>query len=272
MEYGNGRLDAIQISDPMTLADDAMPCLALQWSAMPVRSEKQTVQRHNATVAIDADGASSKLKVTLTVERRNFAGTDLADITYVISAGAAKVAWDDTDFTASRTASAAVLKDVIDLINDLPGFKAWALHAPHSQSVNSDNFIDLAATGIKSNVGVDGRSEILYRDVSEDVNAYLRIGLPEERDRDAIELHEIIATATGVTNGTLKVYRDDYDEYGQTAEVYVSETLAAARTAYLGYDKTTAPVLRGPLLVHATSDDLTAIELRAHIKQAQLGL
>ncbi len=272
MEYGNGKLDAIQVVGPMTLADDAMPCLALQWSAMPVRGEKQTVQRHDATITIDADGATSKLKITLTVKRRNFAGTDLANLTYVISAGAAKVAWDDTDFTASRTASAAVLKDVIDLINELPGFKAWALHAPHSQSVNSDNFIDLAATSIKSNVGVDGRSEVLYRDVSEDVNAYLRIGLPEERDANALRLFEVEGTATGNTSGTVQVYRDLYEEYGETAEVYLNKALVEAQTSYIGDKEDNAVTVRGPLLLHVTSDDLTAVEMRVRNKQATVGL
>jgi len=263
----------VQIVGPMTIADDAMPTLALKWSAMPVRGEKQTVQRTSATITIEPTGATGKLKITLTVARRDFLGADLAALTYVISAGAAKIDWDDTDYTASRTATAAVLKDVMDLINELPDFKAWVLHAPHSQTVNSDNFIALAATNIQSGVGPDDISKVLYRDVSEDINAYMRIGLPEVRDKDAIELHELTAICTGVTGSpTLKVYRDDYDNFGETQEEYESFVLAAARTSYLGYNKLTVPVIRGPILIHATSDDLSAIELRAKIKQAQTGL
>jgi hypothetical protein len=106
-----------------------------------------------------------------------------------------------TSTSASGTASAATLKDVIDLINQLPGFKAWVLHAPHAMSVNSGHFIDLAETSIKTGVGVNGTSEVLQRDVSEFVDAnsdkvlWARIGLPEERDRNAMRLLRVDARA-----------------------------------------------------------------------------
>ena len=164
----------------------------------------------NVTFTVDADGATgSKMLLTLTVGRRDFTGTALADLTWVISGAAAKVAWTST--TASGTASAATLKDVIDLINEIDGFKAWALHAPHSASVNSGFFIDLVATGIKSGVGLDGVSEVLNRDISEYVDAnsdkvaWMRIGLPEVRDRDSFELMDVFGQCTGVTNGRLRI-------------------------------------------------------------------
>jgi hypothetical protein len=184
------------------------------------------------------------------------------------------VAWSSTDFTASRTASAATIKDVIDLINQLPGFKCWALHVPHSKSVNSDDFIALAETSVKSNVGVDGRSEVLYRDVSEDAVAYMRVSLPEERDANAFDLMQIRGKATGVTNGTLRLLRDNYAEYGDGSvegEVYVEAVLAAAQTEYVDATKENAQTIRGPVLLEVTSDDLTVANYKVGIVQRTLG-
>jgi hypothetical protein len=275
---GNGRMDAIQMVGPLTLADDKLPCFAMQWSPYGVRGELQTVNRRNATVTIDADGAAgSKLLITLTVERSDFNGDDLADLTYVISGAAAKVAWTST--SASGTASAATLKDVIDLINQLPGFKAWALHAPHAMSVNSGHFIDLAETPIKTGVGVNGRSDVLQRDVSAFTDAntdkvlWARIGLPEERDRNAMRLLRVEGTATGVTNGVLKVYRDDYVEYGEDPEVYLEKVLGttATFTNYLDRTIENADTVRGPVLLEVRSDDVSVASFNVGIMQASLG-
>lgn len=277
-QIGNGRLDAIQMVGPYTLSDTTQPCLAIQWAPQPVRGEKQTIHRHTGTITIDADGASgSKLLLTLTVERRDFAGDDLADLTYAISGAAAKVAWTST--TASGTASAATLKDVIDLINELPGFKAWTMHAPHAMSVNSGNFIDLAETSIKNGTGPGDYSYALYRDVdaftdaNSDYVLWARVSLPEPRDRNALRLLRVSGTPTGVTGGVLKLYRDDIAEYGTTQEVYLQKTLADTGefAEYLERTIENADTVRGPLLLEVRSDDLTAAEYTLGIMQAQIG-
>lgn len=277
MYIGNGRLDAREVKGPFTLGDTSQPCLALQYVPMPVRGDKQTVQRHNATVTIAPTGAAgSKVLVTLTVQRMDFTGTDLADLTFAISGAAAKSGW--SDITASDTASASTLKELIDLINELPGFKAWALHAPHSMSLNSDDFIALAATDIKSGTGLEGKSEVLYRDVSNFlVNSnekvlYARIGLPEERDRNAFFLDLLQGSQTGATSGVVRLYRDDYSEYGTSGEVYVNKTaVATTLTDYASYNVETAPTLRGPCILEVTGSDLTAAEFYVHIRQASIG-
>lgn len=274
---GNGRLEAVDPKGPFTLSDSTQPCLALQWVSQPVRGDKQDVQRTAATIAIDADGATdSKLKITLTITRQNFIGTALADLTYVISGAAAKVNWTST--TASGTASASTLKEVMDLINELPGFKAWALHAPHDMSVNSGFFIDLAETYIKTGVGADGRSEVIQRDVSafvintDEEVLWARISLPEERDRNAFFLHLLQGKQTGATSGVVRLYRDDYDEYGEPEQVYVNATaVATTLTDYASYDMLTAPTLRGPVILEVTGSDLTAAEFMVQIRQASLG-
>jgi hypothetical protein len=275
---GNGRLDAIQVVGPLTLTDTTLPCLALQWSPGAVRGDNQNEQRHNATVTIAPTGATgSKLLLTLTVTRKNFVGDAIASLTYVISGAAAKVAWSST--TASGTASAATLKDVVDLINQIEGFKAWALHAPYAMSVNNGNFIALAATAIKTGVGPEGRSDILHRDVSAftDANSdkvlWARVGLPEERDRNALRLLRVEGTATGVTNGVLKVYRDDVAEYGLDQEVYLEKTLGttAVFTNYLDRTIENADTIRGPVLLEVRSDDVSVASFTVGIMQASLG-
>jgi hypothetical protein len=276
MYIGNGRLDAREVKGPFTLGDANLPCLALQWAPQPVRGDKQTVQRYRATVAIDADGAGTAPTITLAIKRRNFIGTDLADLTYVISGAAAKSDWSDV--SASDTASAAVLKDLIDLINEIEGFKAWALHAPHNMSLNSTNFIDLAATDIAAGSGPEDYSQVVYRDVSgfaintNEQVLWARIGLPEARDKNAFWLDLLQGEQTGATSGVVRLYRDDYLEYGEDPEVYVNKTaVATTLTDYVDYTVEDAPLLRGPCILEVTGSDLTAATFRAHIRQASLG-
>jgi len=269
---GNGRIDAIQHFGTLTLADTSQPCLAISWSASPVAAEMQTVTRHAATIAIDANGSGSKLLVTLAVKRRNF-GSDLADLTHAISVGAAKVAWTST--TASGTATASTFKDVADLISELPGFKCWVLNAPHLASVNSDDFMDLTETYIMPSGPLASVQKVLYRDVSEYVNddsdkvAWMRVGLPEARDANPVRLIKVAGTTTGHTNGTVKLYRDTYAE--GAGEVYLRETQAAALTKYADYTIENAPTLRGPLILEVASDDLSVCSVDVLIQQALLG-
>lgn len=271
--YGDGRLDAVESVGPLTLSDTKMPCLAVQWNPGPVRGELQTIQRTNCTLAIDANGGSTSsfVLLTFTISRNDFTGTALADLVYTIEGGAAKVAW------SADAASAATMKDVVDLIKELDGFNAWVLNARNDATVANDDFIDMAATAIKTGTGPDGVSEILYRDVStykydSDNVAWMRIGLPEPRDRGAFQLLKVAGTATGVTNGTLKLYRDDIELYGEEAEVYLEAALVAAQTSYIDDNKLEASVVRGPLLLEVKSDNLSACSLRLNRIAASLGM
>jgi hypothetical protein len=282
MNYSNANLKAIDQFGPMTLADDTMPCLGLQWSPMPIKGEDITAYRTNATVTINPTGASgSKLLITLTVARRLFAGTATTSLTFAISGAAAKVNWSGTSKNGltSGTASAATLKDVVDLINQIPGFKAWAVNAPYAMSVNSAYFIALAATSIKTGTGIESFTEVLHRDVSEFVDAnsdkvaWMRIGLPDINDRNAMRLVRVEGTATGVTNGVVKVYRDDVAEYGETQEVYLEKALGttAVFTNYLDRTIENADTIRGPVLLEVRSDDVSVVRFTAHIMQDSIG-
>jgi len=263
MYFGNGKVDAIE-SKLMTLSDTTMPTLAVAYDGMTATKGDQ--------VDDQVSGASIKYVkstkvMTIAFKSRDFAGDDAADVEWTITGGATKVDW------ASRVATAVNLKDWVDLLNNIPGISGHALNAPYVMSVNNVNILDMDETPLGQAAMPGGCTKCMYRDVSAftDANSdkvcWMRIGLPEVRDGDPLDLLDIMGSAAGVTNGLLKVYRDNIEEYGETAQQYVNETLATSSDGYLGLDKTTARTIRGPVIVEARSDDLTATSLFVHIKQ-----
>lgn len=269
---GDGNLMAVE-SKYMTLSDTTMPTLAVSYAGIrQTAGDLPTDQVNGASITIDADGATTAPTIVIKFKSRDFDGDDAADVSWTISGGATKAAW------SSRAATAVTLKDVVDLLNEIPGIHAHAMHAPFSMSVNSTNFIDLTETPLNSGANPGSSyTECLYRDASEFVNgdsdkvAYMRVGLPDLRDGNAFDLVDIMGSATGVTNGTLKVYSDRYGDYGETAETYVYETLAASEDSYLGTNKKEAMTVRGPVIVEAASDDISACKLWVKIIQRQIG-
>ena len=98
-------------------------------------------------------------------------------------------------------------------------------------------------------------------------------GLPEARDRNAMRLLRVDGTPTGVTNGVLKIYRDDVAEYGQDQEVYLQKTLGTTATFANMLDRTieNADTVRGPVLLEVRSDDVSVASFNVGIMQASLG-
>ena len=286
MLSGNGKLDQVFVANrhALTLSDTTMPCLALAYSTQGIAGEVPTVRPHAATIAIDANGAAgSLLLITVSIKRKDNDGTDLAAVDYVISGAAT----GDVAFTA-LAADASTLKEAIDLLNQIPGIKAWAMHAPHDMSLATDNFIDLAATYIQNGMGPGTYTNALHRDVDQfqidsDYVAYMRVGLPEVRDANAFKLIDIFGTATGVTNGTIRVFRDDIREYVAPTGTYATDlankdvlvhaTLDAAAEYGAGYAAAkldVAPTVQGPVIVEVKSDDISACSLWVMIQQATL--
>ena len=264
---GNGRLDAIE-SRLMELDDAKMPTLAVAFDGIEAsKGDLVTDQVNGASITYVG---STKI-MTISFKSRDFAGDDAADVDWTITGGAAKVDW------SSRAATALSVKDQMDLLNDIPGISAHVLHAPHNMSVNSTAFEDLAETPLGQGAMMAGYTECMYRDVTEFTDpdglevAYMRIGLPEARDGDAFELVDIMGTATGVTDGILKVQRDSYDDQNDTQETYVYKTLVATSNGYLAADNRMPETVRGPILISAASSNITACKLWVKIKQAQIG-
>lgn len=228
------------------LSDTEMPTLAIRYSMAPRAGELPSALPSRATITIAPTGSSSKLLVTIKQYVRNTAGTETVGTT-----------------TALAGATYTTLKDLVDALNAIPGIVAWVLHAPHNYSTNSNDFIALAETDIRA----DGRYlKTLYRDASEVTTAYLRIGNPQEWDKGRLIVKRIFGTATGVTNGTVKLVSD---EYGKDQVVHLNITQVAALTQYLADNMQDAQPYKCPLLLAIESSDLTAADYTVQAVQAE---
>jgi len=274
MSIGNGKVDAIFTKQIISLADTTMPLLALNWSGKPIAGEVATIRKSKATVTVDANGgaSTSKLKVLITIVNYDEKGTATTNLTYTISGAATRAEWSGTSPTF--VAGAVTMKDVIDLLNLVPGLQAYLLHAPYYLSANTDQFIDVAVTDIPMQPGKF--LETLYRDVDAslvDTNklvAFLRIGLPELRDSGSMRLIRLTATVTGATNGKVRLYRDAYKDYAKeysatygtcmgNKQMFVDKTLVnTTLTDYIDSDILKAMTLQGPIILEINSTDLTA--------------
>jgi hypothetical protein len=271
---GNGNANAIFTKQIISLADTTMPVLALNWSGKPIAGEVPTVRKSKATVTIDANGgaSTSKLKVLITIVNYDETGVAATNLTYTISGAATRAEWSGTSPTF--VAGAVTMKDVIDLLNLVPGLQAYLLHAPYYLSANTDQFIDVTVTDIPMQPGKF--LETLYRDADAslvDTNklvSFLRIGLPESRDSGSMRLIRLTAAVTGATSGKVRLYRDAYKDYAKeysatygtcmgNKQMYVDKTLVnATLTDYIDSDILKAMTLQGPLILEINSTDLSA--------------
>ena len=283
---GNGNANAI-FTRAIKFGDALSPILALNYSLGQLDNESPKIRFGDATAIIDANGGAddSFALITITLERWDENGDALTDITYALSgvAAAGKVAWAGTDATG-WTGKAATLKEAIDMLEEIPGLQAFALHAPHSMSLGSDDFIDLAETDIKTQPGE--YTECLYRDIDQfkvdtDLVVYMRFGLPELRDAGSMRLIGLNGTITGHTNGTVRIYQDDIRKYGKeynatyateiaNKQLFLDETAVAAETNYVDKDITNAVTIQGPIILEVKSDDVTASTLVLRLIQANL--
>jgi hypothetical protein len=271
---GNGKVDAIFTKQIISLADTTMPLLALNWSGKPIAGEIPTIRKSKATVTVDANGGAgtSKLKILITIVNYDETGVAATNLTYTISGASTRAEWSGTSPTF--VAGAVTMKDVIDLLNLVPGLQAYLLHAPYYLSANTDQFIDVAVTDIPMQPGKF--LETLYRDADAslvDTNklvAFLRIGLPELRDSGSMRLIRLTATVTGATSGKVRLYRDAYKDYAKeysatyatcmgNKQMFIDKTLVnTTLTDYIDSDILKAMTLQGPLILEINSTDLSA--------------
>jgi len=285
MSIGNGNIDAI-FTKSLKLGDALAPTLALNYSLGQVNGEVPTVRQGNAHVTIDANGGAGDnfALISIAIERYDENGDALADIDWALSGVAAggKVAWAGSD-GAGWTGKAATLKEAIDMLEEIPGIQAFALHAPHSMSLGSDNFIDVAETDIETQP--NEYTEVLYRDIDQfkvdsDLVAYLRVGLPELRDAGAMKLIGLVGTITGATNGKVRIYQDDIRSYGKeynatyateilNKQLYLDKTaVEGTLTDYIDDNILDAVTIQGPIIIEVQSDDVTATDLVLKLIQA----
>ncbi len=149
------------------------------------------------------------------------------------------------------------LKAIIDKINSLRGFTAWALHAPHAFNVEAvgTDYDDMAETDIPT----DGKPLEVLENNKAARDLYLRLGTPTVRDEGRMALLGLTGSHTGHGTAYLRISRD---AYGEGEEVLESAPPAedADVHSYFDRNKLEAPVYRGPLLFTFGSDNVTAAE------------
>ena len=233
----------------------AMPCLAISYALNPRRGntrENPTSQLSGMTVAIDANGGGgTKFRLTLAETRVDQNGDSTTGNTYIFDGASGG--------TGTVTAVCPTLYELVRQLNLIDGVNAWALNAPHFLSLAADTFQDLSATAIPNR---RHHLSVLYRTVGAGTAGYLRIGVPEELDAGYLGMVNIRGFCTGVTSGTLRVYRDGFSQNLSSGDEkpILQKTLAAAETAYLEKDKTDAWDVQGPVILEVNSTDLSAFD------------
>lgn len=271
--YGNGNVAGINTVGPLGMPS-TMPMLRLRWAPIPVRGEGVGERRVSATFK----HVKGTKKTTITISREDFDGTALADLTFEVTGAAAKVAWSGV-LTASATASALTIKDLMDLLNEIDGVSCEVLNAPYDLSINTTTGIEsVAECDIPIGIGAESALETLYLHDTAQKVSYMRVGLPDVFDAGAFKLVKAEGTCAGVvTSSKFSIYRDNYAEYGETAEYVIKdEILTTARKVFLGADANVSPMVqtvRGSLIVKVDggSSTLTAMDYRVQIINDQLG-
>jgi hypothetical protein len=231
-----------------SLADTTMPTLAIRYSLAHRAGELPTAQPCKATITISATGGSgSKLRVTI----KEYVNDTNGDATVATT-------------TNLDGATYTTLKALVDALNAIAGITAWVLHAPFNYSTDSNDFIALSETDLRT----DGRYlETLYRDASEVATAYLRIGNPQVWDKGRLTIKRIYGTCTGDTNGTVKLIRD---EYGKDQVELQKFTLDEPLTDYVNHKDNEAQDYQCPLLLAIAADNLTVVDFNVVAIQASI--
>lgn len=224
----------------VTYADNAAT-LALQWSPTPQAGEKATEQVVGATYQIaNAAGAGNNLRLILKKKIKNEKGEDQSDETTNIDGNVV-----------------GTLKGLIDAINAVDGFTAWALHAPHDHSVDSSDFINVAETALPR--GGFKVTETLKRTVATANKVWLRAGLPTERDAERLDILRLQTKVTNATGAAGKLYRDRYGE--DKVELRGDIAPGTSWTDHYDLDSSKPETVRGPILVEAGATNSTGLEI-----------
>lgn len=242
------RLEQVKVNRATYAAN--LPLLAVKYNRAGRPGERMDLQQHGATIQIIKDDAAADDKLRVVLKEK------YADVNGDVVAGETKTYNLDGEVLLTLGA-------LVDAINAIPGFTAWALHAPHAFSINAATFVDAAEAPVSEG---DKASEVLQRSVATANKVYLRIGEPEVRDTGRMRLVRVegsIATATG---GAFKLWRD---EKGKDAEVILEAAVAAAGVNVpFDYTRENAPTYQGPLVVEVGATNSTGLDYRVHTMQA----
>ena len=251
------RLARIQMSD------SANPMLAIRYNRVPIAGESIELQPQKATITIDNNGGggAASLRVTVALYTMDSTGTASTTTSYIYDAASGG--------GASVTDICETLGELVDELNKIPGITAYRMNAAADYSLATNDFVDVSATDI---IGHEFM-ETLYRDADQIHYSAVRIGVPQFMDRGRIRLLGVSGTVTGATTGTLTVSIDPVEgEGGASSEKLVqSFTLVnTTETAYMDYNILDAPTIQGPLLIEASSADLSAASIVVRYVNAEV--
>lgn len=269
---GNGQLGTIQTA-AMTIGDTVHPIISIGSLYDMFAGEDPRKRISKQTITIAPTGSSSKLLITL----KRY----VVDETNAAVASGTSVVIDGTTYTTgaggviSHTIAGATyttLHDLIDAINALPGFVCYIGDALTTHSTDSDDFIALTETVVPD--ATIGLLDTLYRDVSEDDVAYVRIGLPRKFDMAPMTLVGISGKITDNTGATGQLITDNMDEYvsdGSHQEVCEEFTPATSLTQHVDDDLQGAASYRGSWVLKVAADDAAGASYKVRYQQV-LGL
>lgn len=184
----------------------------------------------SGTLAVDADGASSKLRITL------------------VGNGTTTNVDGETDTTVAA---------VIDAINAVAGFEARRYNGASDLSTDSNDFIDTTAFDVPRTW-----TNALYRDASEHNVWTKRLSNPETDKNGRIQIQAIRGSVSGTGALTLKLFADQSGETAQEVWSYVGTITSAAATEFLNLDVDATYEYRGPVRIEAeAATDLTGVDL-----------
>lgn len=268
---GNGQLGVVQTAS-MSLGDTVHPCISIGSEIGGFAGEDPRKRVARQTIAIDNDGGTSELRVILKRYCVDETGSALGTGESVVidgttyTTGASGVITHNIDGNTYTT-----LHDLIDAINALPGFVCFIGDALTTHDTGTNDFIDLAETNLPN--AANELLDTLYRDVSEDDLAYVRIGLPRKFDMAPIQIIGLSGNTTGYTTGTYTgaLITDNMSEYksdGSHQEVaYEFTPVDDTLTEHIDDDILRAGDYRGSLVLKVAVGDATAADYKVRYRQ-----
>ena len=262
---GSGQLRAAIVEKLDTVGN---ACINIGSDCASYPGADPTKQIVRQSIIIDNDGESGELLITLKRYFVDGQGSALAsgveikmgDETYTTGSGGVV-----SHTFAGNTYN--VLHDLIEAMNKLPGFVVTIRDALSTLDTGTDDFVDVAETTVPA-IQHGGMDTLVTTGT---FTAVKRIGLPRPEDKNPLQLLEIRGKATGTTSGTLKLIRDNDAEYKSDAshqEEYVGKVLASAETQYIDRDVTNGDIIRGSVVLVASSNNLSAVDLAVKFRQA----
>lgn len=255
---GGGDLGAIQ-SETMGFSDTLHPILSIgsDLGSFPGEDPRKRILYQDYYV--DPDGNdSSTLRLVLRRYIVDETGTAVTSDTITIN---------ETEYTTDSSGYVIhnidgdtydTLHDFIDAINALPGFVCYIGDALTTHDMDTANFIEVAVgNAVKLPPIQGGATDALYRDVSEDQTAYVRIGAPRKVDMAPLQLIGLSGYANTASSAGLLVTDNmcEYNSDGTHIKTIKSFTPATSNTEIVDDDILHAGTHRGSwvLKVSATS-------------------